>query len=211
MSERKTHWVHVCTKSGQYASCKDALKDIAALRMHLMNECKNKDYGCIAYAGVSENDHNAGIIQCGKQGKKLFIVKKGADVIAAEPHIHIFMLANPAGTVSQKILDYLSRKGIEARYYFRDEDSMKVLFYVMKQSKKNRTIICNTDQLPADSVSDFYKVAEIINEELHGCTPVFGPLSKAFYRAVPKTDPFKLYLLEEIKKIRQITGKTACV
>jgi len=209
MSKKKNHFYHISISAGQYPSVAAALADVEAFRMHLKRKCKNNGYSCICYAGVSENDHDAGQIRCGKQGKKVFIAYENADEITIDPHIHIILLANPGETVAKLTRAYFARKGIEAYHYRCDDYSMSAIVYAMRQSKKCRTIACNADQLPHLMVSHFCTIAEAANEILNGCTPVFKNLSEPFFRNIPATDPFKLLVHAELAKANWLQEKTA--
>lgn len=121
--------------------------------------CKQNDYACKMFIGVSKNDGHyskAEFVRTGKKGrpKKEFKrdpIWKNLNVEhEVNPHMHIFICANPGETVSNKCIKYLNKK-TNTKSYRKGYHQGFLTDYVMGQSLYTRQANCDEN----DVLSDF--------------------------------------------------------
>ena len=113
LEERRTHSYLIGTNSGTFDSFEQALKAADSLKNALVRKCKAMDYHCIALIGVSRHTNDHGVIKPNKFGKceyEPYIPNLFPDSECERPpHLHILLIANPASTLKNFIVDYFQK------------------------------------------------------------------------------------------------------
>lgn len=179
------------------------------VKIKLERYCKKINGSCIAFIGISVNDKEYGEVMVGYRGFKEFITRIHSNEQFVNPHLHIYILANPGETIAKEICRYLTKNcdGHQSWHKNANEYKVKCVRYSIIQSLHFRTVTCNTEQLPEEDVDCLCKLSEVYNVRQGGLKPVFQGLSDKHYNEFKdRNDLFTKYL-EEIEAETLINTK----
>lgn len=174
INERKTHIISIDVSSKIYSSFEEALKSADSLKEFIKRTCLKNNYYCVGFIGVSEYDTKFGNIVVDKFGKRIFQPFLPNDSIKVNPHLHICLLANPASTLKNTIVEYFIKKYKQKVTWENviDEYSENKIRYVFDQSIKLRTVNITSDILNPQ-LYDFVNYVENIHNEMGNLKHLF--------------------------------------
>lgn len=176
-----THFYHISMSVGSNKTFDEMVRLANAYVKNLQEYSAKNEYSCLAIVCVSQHSGKAGGIEVGYRGKKVFRAIDGVGDIARNPHIHIILLSTPGETLSQYTKKYFSKRGIATFSECCDGYINTAIPYAMEQSTKFRVAYGNIDNLPKETIEEFYSIAENVNASMNATSPVFKKIPEDYF------------------------------
>ena len=199
MSIRNSNWYHISTNAKHIMTLDECIMLANKLKITIERFCKKVNGSCMAYIGISVNNKKYGEIKVGYRGLKKFITSSHSKRRFVNPHLHIYILANPGETIAKELCRYLTKNcdGRQSWHKNANEYKEKCVRYSIIQSLHFRTATCNIEQLPKEDVDYLCKLSEVYNVRQGGLKPVFQGVSDKYYNEFKeRNDLFTDYLEE---------------
>lgn len=190
MSYKVPHFIVFDTPAGIHDDLEAAVKDANAIIRQAYRICEKHNFSCMGTVAVSQNDSKISSVKVGYRGKKEYASVEDDSYVP--PHIHAVFLCSAGASFIKYLCKYFRKK----KKYLTEEFPENKIYhqkycdtylgdrvkYCFLQATRLRTVVYNPDGLEKDLVTTFCDAAERYNLYIGGNKPVFGELSKFYFK-----------------------------